>query len=166
MPAVQAQHRPVEEPILPAEPLTLCEREEIRAGIERGETLTAIADALRRHRCTVSAEVSRNGGWGNYRAAAAQARAEAQRARPKPPLLVACPELAAHVEARLQAKDSPMTIALELRRGVFLGVTGTVSHETIYASVYAQGRAGLAKGLHQGLHRRRRCRKRRLARSD
>ncbi|MBI2709474.1 MAG: helix-turn-helix domain-containing protein [Actinobacteria bacterium] len=66
-------------PSMPAAPLSLPEREEIRASIERGESLTAAADRLGRHRCTVSAEVARNGGRDGYRAAAAQARARRSR---------------------------------------------------------------------------------------
>ena len=148
---------------MPAEPLRLPEREEIRAGIERGEPLVVIAGRLGRHRCTLSAEVARNGGADHYRAVAAQARADAERARPKVPCLVASPGLAAHVERRLRAKDSPMTIAVELAGGVYPDVAGTVSHEVIYQSIHAHGRRGLPKGLHAGLHRRRRCRKHRVA---
>ncbi len=146
---------------MPAEPLTLPEREEIRAGVERGEPLVAVASRLGRHRCTVSAEVARNGGRDAYRAVAAQQRAEAHRARPKVPVLVASPGLAAHVEARLRVKDSPMTISIELARGLHPQVTGSVSHEVIYQAVHAHGRRGLPKGLHVGLHRGRRCRKHR-----
>ena len=119
------------EPIMPAVPLTLGEREEIRAGIERDESITAIAASLARHRCTVTAEIARNGGRDAYRAVDAQARADVQRARPKTPILVARPDLAAHVEGRLRAKDSPMTIAVELARGVYPGVEGAVSHENL-----------------------------------
>ena len=154
------------EPIMPAVPLTLGEREEIRAGIERDESITAIATSLARHRCTVTAEIARNGGRDAYRAVDAQARADVQRARPKTPILVARPDLAAHVEGRLRAKDSPMTIAVELARGIYPGVEGAVSNESIYAAVYAHGRRGLAKGLHVGLHRRRRCRKRQVPKSE
>lgn len=147
---------------MPAQPLELSEREEIRAGIERGEPLVVIAGRLGRHRCTVSAEVNRNGGRCAYRAAGAHVRAEAQRCRPKVTRLEADPVLAGHVEARLRAKDSPMTISIELARGLHpeVGVVG-LSHETIYTEVHAQGRRGLPKGLHGGLHRRRRCRKHR-----
>ena len=56
-----------------------------------------------------------------------------------------------------------MTIAIELARGVYPQVTGTVSHEAIYQAIYAHGTRGLAKGLHAGLHRQRRCRRHRLA---
>ncbi len=146
---------------MPSDPLTLSEREEIRAGIERGDTDAAIGLVLGRHRCTMTAEVGRNGGRGTYRAVEAQVRADAARARPKVRCLVADPMLAAHVTARLKAKDSPMTISVELARGVYPDVAGTVSHETIYQAVHAQGRRGLPKGLHAGLHRGRRCRKHR-----
>jgi IS30 family transposase len=70
--------------------------------------------------------------------------------------------MAVHVEERLRALDSPMTIAVELARGVYPEIA-TVSHETVYRGIYAHGRAGLAKGLHGCLHRRRRCRKHRHA---
>jgi len=146
---------------MPAHPLTAYEREEIRAGIERQQTLTAIADLLGRHRSTICAEVRRNGGTNAYTATGAQARADGQRCRPKPSLLESDAVLAGHVTARLKAKDSPMTISIELARGTH-GTTGQVSHETIYQAVYAHGRRGLDAGLHTGLHRRRRCRKHRV----
>lgn len=146
---------------MPAQPLTLPEREEIRAGIAATESVQEIADRLGRHRTTIHAEIERNGGRRRYRATAAQARADRARARPKTPKLVADWELALHVAARLKAKDSPMTISRELAAGTH-GLTKSISHECIYQSVYAHGRRGLPKGLHEGLHRRRRCRKRRL----
>lgn len=146
---------------MPANPLTMCEREEIRAGIERGESDVVIAGRLGRCRTTVNREINRNGGRVVYTAVAAQARATVERERPKVPRLVADPVLAAQVTARLEAKDSPMTIARELAGGVH-GVTALISHECIYAAVYAQGRRGLGRGLHKHLHRRRRCRKRRV----
>src|SRR5680860_564116 len=151
---------------MPAEPLTAHEREEIRAGIEREETLTAIAERLGRNRTTVSREVNRNGGRDRYRACDAGRRAELQRARPKVAVLAADPVLAAHVEVRLGAKDSPMTIAVELAHGVFPDVVGRVSHEPLYREVHAQGRRTLPKGLHVNLHRARRCRKHRRRPGD
>jgi IS30 family transposase len=143
--------------------LTVSEREEIRAGIERGETDGVIARRLDRHRTTINAEINRNGGRDRYRAMASQRRADRERARPKLSVFERDPVLAAHVEARLEAKDSPMTISRELAAGVH-GVTGSVSHECIYQGVYAHGKRGLRRGLHEGLHRRRRCRKKRTPR--
>lgn len=147
---------------MPARPLTLHEREEIRVGIERREPDGTIARRLGRHRLSVNAEIRRNGGRATYSAVAAQRRADEQRARPKVPRLVADPVLAAHVTGRLEAKDSPMTISRELASGVH-GLTASLSHETIYGAVYAHGTRGLPKGLHERLHRRRRCRKHRRA---
>ncbi len=145
---------------MPAEPLTAGEREQIRVGIERAETDAQIAKRLGRHRCTIGREITRNGGRAGYSAIAAQARADAQRVRPKKPKLVADPVLAAHVTARLEAKDSPMTISIELARGT-QGITAKLSHETIYQGVYGHGTRGVPKGLHTKLHRGRRCRKHR-----
>lgn len=157
--------RPVEVFSMPAHPLSLREREEIRWGIGRSESVTSIADRLGRHRTTISREISRNGGRETYRAYAAQDRAQAGRARPKARLLQRCPELAAHVRSRLEAKDSPMTIAVELAQGVYPIVGCTVSHETIYRAVYDPFHRDLPSGLHRCLHRRRRHRRPRGYRS-
>ena len=146
---------------MPAHPLTVHEREEIRAGIERQQTLTVIADLLGRHRSTICSEVRRNGGRDAYTAISANARAAAQQCRPRLTMFESDPVLAAHVEARLGAKDSPMTISIELARGTH-DFTTKINHKTIYQAVYAHGRRGLVGGLHKGLHRRRRCRKHRV----
>jgi IS30 family transposase len=116
-----------------------------------------IAGRLGRHRLTINAEITRNGDRGAYSAMAAQHRADEQRQRPKTLILVADPTLCAHVTARLEVKDSPMTISRELASGVH-GVTGSLSHESIYRGIYAHGERGLPKGLHERLHRWRRCR--------
>jgi IS30 family transposase len=81
---------------------------------------------------------------------AAQHRADEQRQRPKTPILVADPTLCAHVTARLEVKDSPMTISRELASGVH-GVTGSLSRESTYRGIYAHGKRGLPKGLHERL---------------
>lgn len=145
---------------MPAEPLTPPEREEIRVRISRGDTNAEIARRLGRHRSTISREIDRNGGRACYSATTAQARADQHRTRPKTPKLVDDPVLAAHVTERLEAKDSPMTISIELARGTH-GLVAALSHECIYQAVYGHGTRGLRRGLHTGLHRRRRCRKHR-----
>jgi transposase, IS30 family len=128
---------------MPARPLSAPEREEVRVWIERGETDAEISTRLDRHRSTVNAEIVRNGGRGVYSGTAAQGRADAQRSRPKVPKLVADRALAAHVEVRLEAKDSPMTISIELARGAH-GIVASLSHECIYQGVYAHGTRGPA----------------------
>lgn len=144
---------------MPANPLALEEREEIRAGIERNESSAEIARVLCRHRSTVSEEIRRNGGRRGYSAVRAERRCSERRARPKIARLVADSRLAAHVTKRLEAKDSPMTISIELARGVW-AITESISHECIYQAIYNPGR-GLDPGLHHGLHLKRRRRKRR-----
>ncbi len=143
---------------MPARPLLLREREEIRCGIVRGESVTAIADRIGRHRCTVSAEISRNGGRDAYRPYRAQDRAVLGPKRPKTRLFELHPELAAHVAARLEAKDSPMTISVELAKGIYPDIGVTVSHETIYQEIYDHQRNALPREAFRCLHRRRRLR--------
>lgn len=144
---------------MPANPLTLREREEIRYGIAKNENNTEIADRLGRHRCTISREISRNGGRDGYRAFAANDRAAVCRKRPKQRLLERHRGLAAHVVGRLLAKDSPMTISIELDRGLFPEIDATVSHETIYRTIYDNHHHQLFdRDLHRCLHRRRRYR--------
>lgn len=149
---------------MPAHPLSLDEREQIRYGLIRGETATSIAGRIGRHRCTVSAEISRNGGRDRYRPFAAHRLAAERRKRPKTRLLEQHPELAAHVAARLEAKDSPMTIAIELAHGVYPEIAVTVSHETIYQEIYDHQRQALPREVFWCLHRRRRRRFGRRAR--
>lgn len=143
---------------MPANPIDVCEREEIRAGLERNEPISVIAKTLGRRRETISREVSRNGGRDRYRASQAQRRADQQRRRPKVSKLAQNKKLAAHVAKRLKAKDSPMTISIELARGRW-GFVAAISHETIYQAIH-QPTSPLA-GLHQHLHLKRRRRKHR-----
>ena len=70
--------------------LSLREREEIWVGLERGDTLTALANRIRRAVSTVSREVNANGGRDRYRAHLAHQVAFDRARRPKAPKL-ACP---------------------------------------------------------------------------
>ena len=60
---------------MPANPLSALDREEIGAGIERGDGDIVIARLVDRHRSTIGREIARNGGRDTYRATTAQARA-------------------------------------------------------------------------------------------
>ncbi len=141
-----------------AMPLTAYDREQIGVALARRESPAAIALSLDRHPSTIGREIGRNGGVDGYSAVEAEARAVGQRSRPKKPKLVADRVLARHVTKRLKAKDSPMTIAIELARGVW-GSVSSISHETIYQAIYNPGR-GLEPGLCTG-HLKRRSRKHR-----
>src|SRR6202453_5464085 len=64
--------------------LTMAEREEIRLGLGRAESLRTIASRLGRAPSTVSREVAVNGGRENYRIWPAHQRARACSRRPQP----------------------------------------------------------------------------------
>jgi IS30 family transposase len=130
--------------------LSLREREEIRAGLERGETFTAIAGVLGRAVSTVSREVAANGGRNDYRAWRAHERAAEQARRPKRPKL-AHPPLCAQVTTWLEEWWSPEEIACRLRMDFPDDPMMWVSHETIYQSLFVQGRGELRRELHRCL---------------
>lgn len=137
---------------MPERPLLLDERVEIQSAISREEETVVIAARLCRHRSTIWAEIGRNGGRDGYRATVAQRRADACRRRPKTAKLAADRGLAAEVTQRLEAKDSPKRIAIELT-----AAGRPISHECIYRAIYTPNRglkAGLGRCLH--LHRTRR----------
>ena len=97
--------------------LTLEDREEIRVGIEHGETDTQIAARLGRHRGTIGREITANGGRSRYRAYRAQDRADEAARRPKPSWIAARPWLWEHVVALLRTTQwSPQQIARRLRQ--------------------------------------------------
>jgi len=130
--------------------LSLGEREEIRAGLERDESFTAIAWRLGRAVSTVSREVAANGGRSDYRAWRAHERAARQARRPKSPKLTHGP-LVAQVTAWLEEWWSPEEIAHRLRMEFPDDPMMWVSHETIYQSLFVQGRGELRRELHRCL---------------
>jgi IS30 family transposase len=120
----------------------------------RGDRTRRVVELDRCRAATASsicAEVACDGRWDACRAVDAQGRADMCRACAKTLMLVARPDLASYVEARLRAEDSRTTIAVELSQGVYPGLDGAVSHETIYKAVYAQGARGLPEGMPVGL---------------
>jgi IS30 family transposase len=146
---VRERRRPVTwnpSPVL----LSLAEREEIRAGVARGDSFTAIARVLDRAVSTVSREVGVNGGRDGYRGWEAHRRAEQRARRPKVPKL-ADGRLAAQVTVWLEELWSPEEISARLRIEFPNDPMMWVSHETIYQSLFVQGRGELRRELHRCL---------------
>jgi transposase, IS30 family len=137
--------------------LSLAEREEISRGLVAGESCRGMARRLRRAPSTVSREVARNGGRGEYRACEAERTAFARARRPKPTKLGSFPQLRHAVEALLQLRWSPQQIAGWLARAC-RDREFRVSHETIYLSMFIQPRGTLRKQLTQYLRSRRKVR--------
>jgi IS30 family transposase len=128
--------------------LTLEAREEIRVGIDRGESDAMIARRIGCHRGTVSREITANGGRAGYRAFRAQDRADQAARRPKPRWFEERPWLWDHVVERLRTKTwSPEQIAQRLRRDHPEEPQWWVSHEAIYQAVYVQAKGELRKEL-------------------
>lgn len=139
---------------MPGSRLCLMEREEIRAGIERGWSFRRIGGVLGRCPSTVAREVAANGGRDWYRAVSAQDAAVRRAARPKPFKLVVDPVLAGAVtEFLVNKKYSPLTTAR-----ILSGRGQRVSAETIYRACYQKDR-GLGSEVWKSLPRRRQKRK-------
>jgi IS30 family transposase len=126
--------------------LCLAEREEISRRLARQDSLSAIAAFLSRPVCTISREVTRNGGRQDYRAWRAHERAWRAARRPKP-FKLARPQLVEQVNAGLEQFWSPQQIARRLRALYPEDPMMHVSHETIYQSVFVQGRGELRREL-------------------
>lgn len=150
--------------------LAIQEREEIYAGVVRGDSIRQIARDIGRSPSTVKRELDRNRGGGRayrgansrgkarsafkYSPSLAQRRFETRLARPKASKMELNPVLAARVLLRLRSGHSPVQIMQRLRMDFPTDPTMRISHEAIYRSIYVQGkgqlRAELAKCLRTG----------------
>jgi IS30 family transposase len=126
--------------------LSMSDREEIRGGLERGESFTTIAHQIGRAVSTVSREVSGRAGRDHYRATQSHRDAGQRARRPKLPKLVAGP-LRDKVTEWLEEWWSPEEIARRLRFEFPDDPMMWVSHETIYPSLFVQGRGELRREL-------------------
>jgi IS30 family transposase len=139
--------------------LKLSEREEISRGIAAKRSIRSIALGLGRAPSTISREISRNGGYDNYRASAADACAWERARRGKLCRLRQCPRLRQLVEEKLCEDWSPQQIAGWLKITFPDETSLHVSHETIYRSLFIQARGALRKELTQYLRSKRSIRR-------
>jgi transposase, IS30 family len=143
--------------------LSVAEREEIFAGVLRGDSIHLIARSLGRAPSTVWRELRRNMRRQRYRArprlgrpvtepcsyrpSNAQRQAEHRSRRPKPAKLATNLVLRQLVQAKLEQRLSPKQISVELRKEFPDHPEMWVSHEAIYQSIYVQGRGALRREL-------------------
>ena len=128
--------------------LTMDEREEIRVGIDRGESDSTIAGRVGRHRGTIGREILAGGGRGHYRACQAHQRAETLGQRPRPGWIEQRPWLWSEVQRLLRMMTwSPEQIARRLRRDHPDEPQWWVSHEAIYQAIFVQAKPELRKEL-------------------
>jgi IS30 family transposase len=132
--------------------LTLLEREEISRGIVTGHSIRSIAASLGRAPSTISREIRRNGGRGDYRASNADQAAWDRAHRPKTCKLATNRALARIVAKKMQIGWSPQQIAGWLKRTYPDDENDQVSHETIYRTLFIQARGALKKEMRRSRH--------------
>jgi IS30 family transposase len=142
MPSRRSRRRP-----RPPLRLSLCEREEIRAGIAAGDSFRAIARRIGRAPSTVSREVGGCAGRRAYRATQAEDRASLAARRPRPSKLSCNPRLRRVVVRMLERRFSPQQICARLKLDYPNQPDMRIAPETIYKSLYVQSRGRFRKDL-------------------
>jgi IS30 family transposase len=131
-----------------ANALSIEEREEVFAGIQRGDSDAVIAERLGRHRSTIWREVRGGGGRSAYRPHRGQQRADDAARRCRSCWVETRPWLWAQVVAWLREEQwSPEQIAALLRREHPEEPEWWVSHESIYQAIFVQAKPELRKEL-------------------
>ena len=155
--------------------LSIEEREQIHAGMERGESTRGIAARIGRAPSTVSREIklnlhhqrygrpgtrgmARRAPW-NYSPHRAQLRADKNATRATPAKLATNLRLRTEVQDRLKENHSPEQISQRLREDFPDDPEIWVSHETIYQALYVQSRGALKRELVKQLRTGRKLRK-------
>jgi IS30 family transposase len=147
--------------------LTLVEREQIAAGVARGDSIRQIARVIDRAPSTVHRELNRNRGKSPryrpkrttrssgqpafYSPSTAQGRADRRVARPKVSKLAGDEGLRIEVERRLKLGHSPQQISRRLVIDFPDDESMRISHEAIYRSLFVQGRGELRSELSKAL---------------
>jgi IS30 family transposase len=133
--------------------LTLVEREEISRAVVARQSIRSIAARIGRAPSTISREIKRNGGSGDYRASEADSAAWDRACRPKRCKLIENRALAGVVTNKLRLLWSPEQIAGWLKHTYPCDESLQVSHEPIYRSLFIQARGALKRELLQHLRR-------------
>lgn len=148
--------------------LTQNDREEISRGLAREETMTAIAQRVHRPKSTISREVRRNGGKGEYRALSAgmQTQKRAVSRRQGKRLLVTHLPLRTYVLEKLRLRWSPEEIVARLTEAYPGDTAMRISHEAMYQYIYVLPRGVLKTELISALRQERKYRRKKQQRGD
>lgn len=137
--------------------LSPAEREEISRCLAQRESISAIADRLRRESSTISREIHRNSGTCGYRAFSASIRAKecASSRRQGKSRLADEERLRQYVIGKLRKRWSPREIVSRIKEEYPRDTTMRISHEAIYRYIYVLPRGAMKQTLIQALRQER-----------